>query len=70
MAMILAAAAVLHHAGEAGHAGAARVAAAIYESVFDAAAAGIRTPDLGAHAGTIEFTDAVIDRIRTRLRGR
>jgi isocitrate dehydrogenase (NAD+) len=69
MAMILAAAAVLHHAGEAGHGGAARVAAAIYESVFDAAAFGIRTPDLGGHAGTSEFTDAVIDRIRTSLAG-
>jgi isocitrate dehydrogenase (NAD+) len=66
-AMVLAAAAVLRHAGEAGHARAARVAAAIYESVFDAAAAGIRTPDLGGDAGTSEFTDAVIDRIRTSL---
>jgi 3-isopropylmalate dehydrogenase len=67
MAMILAAGAVLHHAGEAGHGDAVRVAAAIYASVFDAAASGIRTPDLGGHAGTSEVTDAVIDRIRTSL---
>jgi isocitrate/isopropylmalate dehydrogenase len=64
MAMILAAAAVLHHAGEAGHEGAAHASRAIYAAVFETAAAGIRTPDLGGHAGTTEFADAVIERIR------
>jgi isocitrate/isopropylmalate dehydrogenase len=64
MAMILAGAAVLHHAGEAGHDDAARASAAIYDAVFATAAAGIRTPDLGGHASTTEFTDAVIERIR------
>jgi isocitrate dehydrogenase (NAD+) len=64
MAMVLAAAAVLHHAGEAGHEGAARVSRAIYDAVFAVTAAGIRTPDLGGHASTTEFTDAVIERIR------
>jgi isocitrate dehydrogenase (NAD+) len=67
MAMILAVAAVLHHAGEAGHTGAASASRAIYESVFDATAAGVRTPDLGGHAGTIDFTDEVIARVRARL---
>src|ERR687891_435470 len=47
MAMILACAAVLHHAGEAGRREAAGVSRAIYESVFEATAAGIRPPDLG-----------------------
>jgi isocitrate dehydrogenase (NAD+) len=67
MAMILAVAAVLHHAGEAGHEGAASASEAIYGSVFDATAAGVRTPDLGGHAGTIGFTDEVIARVRARL---
>jgi isocitrate dehydrogenase (NAD+) len=67
MAMILAVAAVLHHAGEAGHEGAASASRAIYGSVFDATAAGVRTPDLGGHAGTIDFTDEVIARVRARL---
>ena len=64
MAMILAAAAVLHQAGEAGHADAARVSGAIYDAVFAVTAVGIRTPDLGGHASTTEFTDSVIKRIR------
>ena len=64
MAMILAGAAVLHQAGDAGHADAERVSGAIYEAVFGVTAAGIRTPDLGGHASTTEFTDAVIERIR------
>jgi len=67
MAMILAVGAVLHHAGEAGHEGAASASRAIYESVFDATAAGVRTPALGGHAGTIDFTDEVIARVRVRL---
>jgi isocitrate dehydrogenase (NAD+) len=64
MAMILACAAVLHQAGDAGHADAERVSGAIYEAVFSVTAAGIRTPDLGGHASTTEFTHAVIERIR------
>jgi isocitrate dehydrogenase (NAD+) len=67
MAMILAVAAVLHHAGEAGHEAAASASRAIYKAVFDATAAGIRTPDLGGHAGTIDFTDEVISRVRAKL---
>ena len=64
MAMILACAAVLHQAGDRGHADAERVSGAIYEAVFGVTAVGIRTPDLGGHASTTEFTDAVIERIR------
>jgi isocitrate dehydrogenase (NAD+) len=64
MAMILAVAAVLHYAGDAGHEEAGRAGREIYEAVFETTAAGIRTPDLGGHAGTTEFTDAVIERIR------
>jgi isocitrate dehydrogenase (NAD+) len=67
MAMILASAAVLHYAGEAGHPGAEDASRRIYESVFETTAAGIRTPDLGGHAGTTEFTDAVISLARSKL---
>jgi len=64
MGMILAAAAVLHYAAESGVDGAEHVSAAIYEAVMKTAAAGLRTPDLKGHAGTTEFTDAVIERVR------
>jgi isocitrate dehydrogenase (NAD+) len=40
---------------------------AVYESVLEATAAGIRTPDLGGHAGTTQFTDEVIARTRAKL---
>jgi isocitrate/isopropylmalate dehydrogenase len=67
MGMILAAAALLHHAGEAGAEEAQRCSRAVYQAVFVATAAGVRTPDLGGHAGTTEFTDEVIRRIRLAL---
>ena len=67
MAMILAAGALLGFAGRRGETGAAAAAEAINDSVMEAAAAGIRTPDLKGHAGTTEFTDAVIDRVRAKL---
>lgn len=64
MAMILAGAALLHHApGEP----ADRASTAIYDAVLAALEAGVRTPDLGGHAGSSEFTDAVIVRVRERL---
>src|SRR5215207_6818842 len=66
MGMILAAAALLHYAGEREVEGAERASAAIYEAVMETAAAGTRTPDLKGHAGTTEFTDAVIERVRSR----
>ena len=68
MAMLLAVAAVLHHLGEKGGIqDAERASRAVYESVLEAAAAGVRTPDLGGHASTSEFTDEVIARVRTKI---
>ncbi len=67
MAMILACAALLQYADDAGIEGAGRASAAIYAAVMEASAEGIRTPDLGGHASTTEFTDAVIERVRERL---
>ena len=67
MGMILAAAALLHHAGEAGAEEAQRCSRAVYQAVFGTTEAGVRTPDLGGHAGTTEFTDDVIRRIRLAL---
>lgn len=67
MAMILACAAVLHYAAVAGWRGADRASRAIYESVLEASAAGVRTPDLGGHSSTSEFTTEVIARVRTKI---
>ena len=69
MGMILAAAALLHHAAEGGVGDARRCSRAIYEAVLATAAAGVRTPDLGGHAGTTGFTDEVIARVRSALAG-
>jgi isocitrate dehydrogenase (NAD+) len=67
MGMILAGAALLHHADELGADGAGRRSRAIYEAVLEAAAAGVRTPDLGGHASTTDFTDEVITRVGAKL---
>jgi isocitrate/isopropylmalate dehydrogenase len=77
LAMILACGALLRHAaeragadqglGERTEAGLDRAARAIYESALETVAAGIKTPDLGGHTGTTEFTDAVLERVRTKL---
>jgi isocitrate dehydrogenase (NAD+) len=67
MGMILAAAALLHHAGEAGGEEAEQCSRAVYDAVLGATAAGVRTSDLGGHAGTTEFTDEVIARVRSAL---
>src|SRR3954452_4870717 len=67
MAMILACAAVLHFASVKGHADCDRASRAIYESVLEAAASGVRTPDLGGHHATSEFTSDVLGRVRTKL---
>jgi 3-isopropylmalate dehydrogenase len=67
MGMILAAAALLHHAAQRGAERAEEASRAVYESVLEATAAGIRTPDLGGHAGTTEFTDEAIMRTRAKL---
>jgi isocitrate/isopropylmalate dehydrogenase len=67
MAMILACGAVLHYAGVRGHPGSERASRAIYESVLEATAAGVRTPDLGGHATTSGFTSEVVARVRTKI---
>jgi isocitrate dehydrogenase (NAD+) len=67
MAMLLACGAVLHYAAGAGHGGAEHASRAIYESVLEAAAAGVRTPDLGGSSGTTAFTDEVLGRVRSKL---
>jgi isocitrate dehydrogenase (NAD+) len=67
MAMILAAAAVLHYAGTLGYEGCETASRAIYEAVLEAVATGVRTPDLGGHAATSEFTGEVIGRVRTKI---
>jgi isocitrate dehydrogenase (NAD+) len=80
MGMILAAAAVLHYAGDvlesadevspAVDRGAELASRAIYEAVMETVAAGVRTPDLGGSAGTTEFTNAVIDRVHAKRQAR
>src|SRR3954447_19850249 len=67
MAMILAAAAVLTHAGDLGYEGADTASRAIYEGVLEATASGVRTTDLGGHATSSEFTGEVISRVRTKI---
>src|SRR3954468_24784652 len=67
MAMILACGAVLNYAADKGVAGAERASRAIYESVLESTARGVRTPDLGGSTGTTEFTDDVIGRVRTKM---
>jgi isocitrate dehydrogenase (NAD+) len=67
MAMILATAALLHYAAELGVQGADSASRAIYESVLEATATGVRTPDLGGHASSSEFTTETIARVRTKL---
>jgi isocitrate/isopropylmalate dehydrogenase len=63
MAMILAAAALLSHADEA----AQQAGRAIREACLEAVSEGVRTADLGGHAGSTEFTDDVIRRTRSKL---
>jgi isocitrate dehydrogenase (NAD+) len=63
MAMILAGAALLSHAGDDGQ----RAGRAVREACLEAVAAGSRTSDLGGHLGTAEFTDEVIARVKSKL---
>ena len=67
MAMLLAVAAVLHYAADRGGSGVDTASRAIYESVLETTAAGVRTPDLGGSASTTEFTTEVISRVRTKI---
>jgi isocitrate/isopropylmalate dehydrogenase len=63
MAMILAAAALLAYGSD----NAQQVGRAIRESCLEAVSQGIRTADLGGHAGTTEFTDEVMRRVMSKL---
>lgn len=65
MAMLLAVAAVLDHAGLRGTPGAIATGAALRDAALGCAAEGIRTPDLGGTARTTEVVSAVIDRLKT-----
>ena len=67
MAMIMAAAALLHYVGADGSSEAELASRAVYESVLEATATGVRTPDLGGSATTSEFTGEVIERVRTKV---
>ncbi len=67
LAMILACGAVLRHAAERAGEDAERASRAVYESALETVASGVKTPDLGGHHGTTEFTDAVVERVRTKL---
>jgi isocitrate/isopropylmalate dehydrogenase len=67
MAMILACAALLGYAGAAGVRGAERASRAVYEGVLETIAGGLKTIDLGGHATTSEFTDAVVEKVRTKV---
>jgi isocitrate/isopropylmalate dehydrogenase len=62
MAMILAAAAVLGYAD-----GGEALGVAVREACLESVAGGVKTADLGGHAGTKEFTDEVIDGVRRKL---
>jgi isocitrate dehydrogenase (NAD+) len=63
MAMILAGAALLAYGDDR----AQQVGRAIREASLETVSQGIRTADLGGHAGTTEFTDAVINRVKSKL---
>jgi isocitrate dehydrogenase (NAD+) len=67
LAMILACGAILRHAAERYGPEAERASRAIYEAALETVGSGIKTPDLGGHAGTTEFTGSVIERVRTKL---
>lgn len=64
MAMILAGAALLRYVDN--HQ-ANQVARAIYESVFEAVAGGVRTIDLAGPTSTSDFTNDIIHRVRSKL---
>ncbi|MGI8505288.1 MAG: isocitrate/isopropylmalate family dehydrogenase [Solirubrobacteraceae bacterium] len=67
LAMILACGALLRHGADRHGEPCERASRAVYEGVLETVAAGIKTPDLGGHAGTAEFTGAVVDRVRAKL---
>jgi isocitrate/isopropylmalate dehydrogenase len=64
MAMILACGALLSHVEDRRAANASR---AIYEGVLETVREGTATSDLGGHASTSDFTDAVIAKVKGKL---
>ncbi len=64
LAMILASAALLSHIDDEEARAAGR---AVREASLEAVAAGVRTADLTGHASTTEFTDEVVNRVRSKL---
>jgi isocitrate dehydrogenase (NAD+) len=64
MAMLLAGAALLSYVDDRRATSASR---AIYESVLETVRDGICTADLSGHASTTEFTDAVIEKVKSKL---
>lgn len=64
LAMILAAGALLSYIDDKRAANASR---AIYEAALETVHSGLATSDLGGHATTTEFTDAVIDGVKRKL---
>ncbi|MHB8146906.1 MAG: isocitrate/isopropylmalate family dehydrogenase [Vulcanimicrobiaceae bacterium] len=64
LAMILATGALMGYVDDKRAANASR---AIYEAALEAVHGGIATADLGGHASTTEFTDAVIDGVKRKL---
>jgi isocitrate/isopropylmalate dehydrogenase len=64
MAMILAIAALLSHIDDRRATTGSR---AIYEATLEAVREGTATSDLGGHASTTEFTDAVISKVKSKL---
>ncbi len=64
MAMILACGALLSYMEDKRAQNASR---AIYESTLEAVHEGVATSDLGGHASTTDFTDAVIERVKRKL---
>ena len=47
--------------------GAQPASRAVYESVLEATAAGVRTPDLGGHHGTTDFASDVVERVSRKI---
>ncbi len=63
MAMLLAVAAILDHAGLRGTPGAAETGRTVRQATLDVAADGVRTPDLGGTARTSEVVTEVLGRL-------
>lgn len=63
MAMVLACAALLEHAGQAGNKKAQRAASSIRNAALNTVASGIRTVDLGGTNSTSEVVDEIVRRI-------